>query len=341
MKTLREDYLKASEKLKNFILNYLETHSTLLPGTSEEIINRLKQYATAGKLMRGSLVILSAELFGAGDENAALKLAAAIELLHSGVLIIDDIIDRDELRRGQQTFHRFFYDRYAAQMNNRSVTGEDFAMCAGLLSSYLGYTLLDGAPEGAVKLVSEAYAITSLAEVLELKVTLKSEFSEEDVLKVYELKTGVYSIGLPLASGALLAGRKDLFPAIESSSKPAGIAFQIKDDLIEIHEPEEVTGKSRFSDLYAGRKTLAVSLAFKSADKESRKFLKDVFARGGIRTQAELQTILQIFKNLQIEEKLHQLLVAYSEEALELAGKDTALRSIVEWLVKFNLERKS
>lgn len=338
---MKPEFLSYADTVKGEIRSFLEKSKHDLKFAIPEVVDLLSDYASSGKAIRGSLVLYSHSIFGGSRFDEALKAAVSIELLHSGILIADDVIDRDTIRRGLPTLHISLANRYLRSESKADVKGEDLAICVSLFATYLGGSLLSDISPSCAKLIMENFAVTSLAEIAELELTIKETFSLDEVLKVYGLKTGHYSISLPLLAGALLAGKDELVEVIDEAGIKAGIAFQIKDDLIEITFTEKETGKDRFSDFRAGRKTAAAALLFESADKEEYRKLKNIFLQGGAKTESEIQLIEGLIKKYGIEEKLEELINIYSNEAIVFASRDNTLEKIIIEIVEFNRARNA
>ena len=204
-----------------------------------------------GKRLRPLLCILAAEALGAKAEDA-LPFAAAIEMVHTYSLIHDDLpaMDNDDLRRGKPTNHKVF--------------GEASAILAGdaLLTEAFGVIAKCGAaPErkaAAVLKLSECAGARGM--VLGQELDIKGADSLSDVLSVYEKKTSCL-LSAALGMGAAAAGGNgnefDVF------ANNLGIAFQIKDDILDVTSSEEELGKPIKSDEKNEKHT---SLSFMSID---------------------------------------------------------------------------
>ena len=205
-----------------------------------------------GKRLRPLLCILAAEALGAKAEDA-LPFAAAIEMVHTYSLIHDDLpaMDNDDLRRGKPTNHKIF--------------GEASAILAGdaLLTEAFGVIAKCGAaPEkktAAILKLSECAGARGM--VLGQELDIKGADSLSDVLSIYEKKTSCL-LSAALGMGAAAAGGNgnefDVF------AKNLGIAFQIKDDLLETDgadNSDEINNKSTYITLFG--KERAAELAEK------------------------------------------------------------------------------
>ena len=191
----------------------------------KEMLNWLKEYSLRpAKRIRAILVNQGYFLAGGKYGKAILKASIFIELIHNYLLIHDDILDEDEIRRGKKTFHKLH--------------GQNMAICAADMASALGYEILSSCQfpinykiKTLEKLNQTLYS-TCYGQMLELALRDKRKFTDEDVLEIYKKKTAFYTLVTPLQIGALLAGASEKFlKKIEKFALPLGIAFQIRDDL--------------------------------------------------------------------------------------------------------------
>jgi len=232
----------------------------LLPAEDErpESVHRAMRYAAlgAGKRVRPVLTLAVAELFGAGDEEAAVDVACAVELVHASSLVLDDLpsMDDAELRRGRPTVHRAF--------------GESTAVLAafGLLNlafqrladSAQRLRLTRYASEDLVHHLADAIGTGGLigGQTLDLEST-PADLDLDRLEYVHSHKTGaLFLAAAELGAMAADARRRDL-ESVGRYAKNLGLAFQIEDDLLDALATPEETGKDVRKD--AG-KTTFVSL---------------------------------------------------------------------------------
>jgi geranylgeranyl diphosphate synthase type I len=218
------------EKIKKEILIFFEKRIKATPEAFEKkVLGWLKEYSLRkAKRLRAILVISGYLLAGGEDQRKILPTSIFIELIHNYLLIHDDIIDKDEFRRGKKSLHTLY--------------GQDLAICAGDLMASLGYGILDSAPFPAenrllalAKLNKTLYS-TCYGQMSELnlrnKIRQGKKATNKEVLAIYKKKTAFYTLVAPLQIGALLAGANQKFlNKIEKFALPLGIAFQIRDDL--------------------------------------------------------------------------------------------------------------
>lgn len=273
------DYFNArAAELRAFLQSRLaadgEEFSFLKPW-GRDLPARLLAFARGGKLIRGGLVFLGQELAGGETGPETLTVGAAMELLQSGFLIHDDIMDRDRLRRGMPAV--FWQYREAANARGLADAyhyGESMGICAGDCAFFLAFRLLSSArlPPGlAAYCCREVYAV-GLAQMQDVDYGAFPDIpGDTEITTLYTWKTGRYSFSLPLAAGAMLAGAgQDLVGALERLGESLGIAFQMRDDELGLFGSESSLGKPIGSDLREGKKTLLIALAYSRTDPASR-----------------------------------------------------------------------
>jgi geranylgeranyl diphosphate synthase type I len=260
---------------------------------SEDLMDRLARFSTQGKMVRGSLVLFSHALFARETPQSVVLCAAAMELIHSSLLVHDDIMDRDSLRRGSKTIF-YQYQEVAKQAGRGPTTsgqgdqshenpdqvqeatgqagqtaldaahfGTSMGICAGDIGFFAAFGLLAEADVPApvrtavISKWSAELTAVGLAQMQDLGLSAVRKATEEEILKLYRYKTARYTFSLPLWTGAFLAGQGTmLLRSLEELGETLGVIFQIKDDEIGLFGAEDETGKSVGGDLQEGKQTL-------------------------------------------------------------------------------------
>jgi farnesyl diphosphate synthase len=205
-----------------------------------------------GKRMRPALVIESAALFG-GDAGAALRVAAALECVHCYSLIHDDLpaMDDDDLRRGQPTVHKQ-YDEATAILAGDSLLTYAFDIIAA------PETILPDATRIALVLaLSRASGIGGMAggQALDLEAETR-ELGEDEITRLQAMKTGAL-IRFACEAGALAAGASEADRSrMLRFGEIVGLAFQLRDDLLDLTADSVTLGKAAGKDAARGKKTL-------------------------------------------------------------------------------------
>ncbi|MFC6592148.1 polyprenyl synthetase family protein [Deinococcus lacus] len=199
-----------------------------------------------GKRVRPSVCLLAAQALGArpgGPEwNQVLDLAACTELLHSASLLHDDLIDDADTRRGQPTAFRRFG-------NVVSVMSGDF-----MLSRLLARLSTLPASAELTRAFGETAGLVCEGEVLQFQVAAYGDYSTENYLRIIHGKTAAL-LELAARAPALLLGQPAIEPALATFGREYGMAFQMRDDLLDLGGDPQQLGKPAGSDLREGKAT--------------------------------------------------------------------------------------
>ena len=222
----------------------------------------MSELAAGGKRMRGLLTILGYELAGGKDEKEIVKAAVVMELFHLGLLIQDDVMDRDELRRGVKTIHVRYPDLHL---------GEAVANCVGDLTFGWGMEIISKLNIQSSKVVAamsvwgKYFARVGYGQILDvMKVA-----DQTTLLNILALKSGEYSCVLPLLMGATLGGAQaELLTKLTGYGMELGWVFQLRDDWLADFGESQKTGKPVGNDRREGKKTLATMYGREKLEEE-------------------------------------------------------------------------
>ncbi len=231
--------------------------------SAESRLTEAMRYATlnGGKRVRPFLVMTSARLFNVA-ESSALRVAAAVEMVHCYSLVHDDLpaMDDDEIRRGQPTCHVRF-DEATAILAGDALLTKAFQVLADP----------DTHPDPAVRsnLVAElAHAAGDEGMVAGQMLDLMAEdtaLGMSEVTRLQRLKTGML-IGFACESGAILGKAPEAARhALRAYVHDLGLAFQIVDDLLDVEGDEKEVGKKTGKDQAAGKATFVSLLGCERA----------------------------------------------------------------------------
>jgi geranylgeranyl diphosphate synthase type I len=203
--------------------------------------------------------------------DAVSHFAVGLELLHTFLLVHDDVADHSMLRRGGPTLHRTL--RGHGQ-------GEDLAVVMGdhLFARAIEVMLTSGLPDArkATLYFMGVCRHTAAGQYLDLVLSRRhlSQVTPFDALKVAKLKTARYSFAAPLVCGAMLAGAPpELSAGLERAGRLAGLAFQLRDDLLGTFGSSERAGKPGDADLAEGKRTYPLLVAYGQATEKEREIL--------------------------------------------------------------------
>ena len=201
--------------------------------------------------------------------------AAGLELLHTFLLIHDDVADRATVRRGGPALH--------LQLGEGR-DGEDLAIVAGdhLFARSLEAMLESNLPRAseAVRYLLAVCRHTAAGQHLDLELSRAplSKVTLFQALKVAQLKTARYGFVAPLVCGALLGSADgELLASLERVGRHAGVAFQLRDDLLGLFGDDQDIGKSGGADFFEGKRTFPVLAAWTRADEEGRSKLESLW----------------------------------------------------------------
>jgi geranylgeranyl diphosphate synthase, type I len=244
----------------------LGTGQDLLPG-AESISGLLG----GGKRLRPAFCYWGWRGAGGPDCPEIFHAAAALELLHAGALIHDDLMDASDTRRGKPSLHRQFQVRHARSGWHGSPAA--FGMGAAILMGDLLLCWTDemfhtsglsGAALGRGRPVLDRMRTEVFAgQYLDLLGQVSGDESLESALRVVEFKTAKYTIERPLHLGAALAGGPGaaLAAAYTAYGLPLGVAFQLRDDILGVFGDPAQTGKPAGDDVREGKRTALLAIA--------------------------------------------------------------------------------
>lgn len=262
-----KNYLKTKRELVDsnieYHLNKLEYPNVIAEGMRYSVLN-------GGKRLRPILLIMVLELFDK-KIDLGLPIAVAIEMIHSYSLVHDDLpaLDNDDYRRGKLTTHKKFGEAEAILIGDallthsfsvitdetKGVTSDKLVKIIGMVSRYAGINGMIGGQ--TVDIESE-----------------KKKVSLETLKYIHENKTGKL-IKLPVEIGAIISeATEEEYKALENYADRIGLAFQIKDDILDIEGDFEKIGKPIGSDLELEKTTYPSIFGIE----KSKEILKEVIS---------------------------------------------------------------
>lgn len=226
-----------------------------------------------GKRLRAALVVAGGRCFGKRvDDELLIEMGAAVEVLHTYFLVHDDWMDGDLERRGGLSAH--------AQL--RKTYGQSKGDAAAVLAGDWGATIANDwmtqlrIPPRRLAHVLGAFAAMQRAA---LGGQMRDVLAQDKRIELtYRLKTASYTVEGPLVLGALVSGASSQqLETLHRFSLPAGVAFQLRDDLISLFGSSKQTGKPFGSDLRAGKRTAVALHALAAASGTERKTIEKAY----------------------------------------------------------------
>ncbi len=314
-----------NERLEEFFDKKVEEASRISNHTREVVIGTKEYTLRGGKRLRPIFCILGYKCLSDHNPEAIIGASISLELMQSSLLIHDDIMDEDELRRGKQTFHIVCKDLCERQFGKNKALkfGENIAIVAGDLLEAYGEEVLAKSPFKSehIKKALATYAgivkNVGYGQILDITAEREGSFNEAEILTIHKLKTASYTIEGPLHIGALLAGASEADLQILSNyGIPLGLAFQIQDDILGLFGSEEKTGKPVGSDIREGKKTLLILHALEKSSKNEKELI--VKALGNERvTVEEIDTVRDIVRRTGSLDYSKKLVAEMTDKAVQ------------------------
>lgn len=294
----------------------------------KDIRQRLQEMVKRGKMVRGSLIIITHNLYNGSETENAVKTGAAIELLHTGILMHDDIIDKDNHRRGIYTFQK----QYTELGKEKNISEEKhFGMSMGLaggdVSFFLGQNVLSRLDtsiekkEAVQELVFSEFSNVGLAEQVDIFAGYSGEEMDEDeILELYRNKTARYTFSLPMKAGAILADtQKQEREKLYRIGEKMGIIFQLKDDELGLFGDREKTGEDVGSDLDEDKKTLHRLKLLERLPEKEEKEVREML--GTEMTEKQRKKITSLMERENVKEDVRSQMQGLADETFEMIEK--------------------
>ena len=317
LKKLIKKEFNETDKL---IKNQINSDVNRIPKLSKHIIE------LGGKRLRPMLTISCAKMLKIRNKNH-IKLAAAVELLHTATLLHDDVVDESIYRRGEKTSHTLWD-------NKSSILVGDF-----LLGKAFQLMVETNSIE-CLSILSKAAAIIAEGEVLQLVETNNINIKETNYIKIIESKTAALFSSACEVGGVVSGANKSQKKKLFNFGKNLGTAFQLTDDALDYEGSSSKMGKSNGDDFYDGKITLPVILALKNADKQEKDFWEKTFNKK-VRNKTDLRIAKKIIKDKNTISQTLKLANEYGEKAKYIMKdfESNPIRNALIDLVDFSLIR--
>jgi len=314
-----------SEELKQFQARY----KTVLH-SSNSLVDKVTRYVLRqqGKQIRPTLVILAAKACG-GVHDVTYRGAIMVELLHSATLIHDDVVDGAEMRRGIPSIN-------ALWKNKISVLIGDYLLSKGLLYS------LENKDYRSLHLVSEAVRRMSEGEILQIQKTRSLDITEEDYVSVIADKTGSLLSTSTAMGGASVTNDEQLIGALKSYGEYLGLAFQIRDDLLDYTGDSKKTGKQLGIDIKDKKITLPLIYALRNAESSEQKRIRSILKSARKRSLRSREVIDFVSERGGLE-YASEVAEGFASRAVEALGclEESEAKASLRKLVDFVMKRQN
>ena len=328
------------------IAEILKKYSTGVDGEIEKTLNTVDPenlnvaskhlIKAGGKKIRPALVLLSAEAVG-GAAQGAYKTAAAVELIHTFSLIHDDIMDKDEMRRGMPAVHTLW--------------GEPMAILAGDILFSLAFELVaqthsEDIPSSrvvqALNTVVDACIKICEGQACDMSFEGKFDVKESEYLNMIYKKTSALIAAATKAGAILGGGTPQQVNALAEYGRLIGMAFQIQDDYLDVVSDEKQLGKPVGSDIVEGKMNLMVVHTLSAASPEDKDELISIL-NSQSEDEENVKKAISIFDkygSINYARDIAQDNVKNAKKQLDLVEDSQAKEALFQ-MADFMLQRKS
>jgi octaprenyl-diphosphate synthase len=263
------------DAVNRVILDKAISDVDLIPKLAHHLID------SGGKRLRPMLTIAAAKLCGYQGEGHV-RLAAAVEFMHTATLLHDDVVDESDFRRGEKSA-RMLWGNQASVLVGDFLLGQAFRM------------MVDVGSLPALKILSNAAAVIAEGEVMQLAAAKDTATTEDEYLAIIAAKTAaLFSAATEV--GAAIAHRPAAEQAaLRSYGRNLGIAFQLVDDALDYSGESARLGKSVGDDFREGKITLPVILCFRRGSDPERGFWQRTLCEGKIE-DGDFEQALRLMK---------------------------------------------
>jgi octaprenyl-diphosphate synthase len=310
------------ERVNAAILSRTGSEVTMIPEVANHLIS------SGGKRLRPILTLAMAKLARySGDGH--IKLAAAVEFMHTATLLHDDVVDESDMRRGRQAA-RTLWGNDASVLVGDFLLGQAFKM------------MVEVGSLKALDILSSAAAIIAEGEVMQLGAAKNTATTEDAYLAVIRAKTAELFAAACEVGPALAERPKDEQSACRSFGMNLGIAFQLVDDALDYGGKAAKLGKNVGDDFREGKITLPVVLSFRRGSEAERTFWRRTLEEGEASDADLEQAIGLMTKHRALEDTIQRArhYGAIAKDALALFPA-SAMKEALEETVEFCINRSN
>lgn len=259
-----------------------------------------------GKRIRPVLMLMAYNLYRE-DVKSILQPATGIEVYHNYTLLHDDLMDRADMRRGKATVHKVWND--------------NVAILSGDAMLVLAYQFMAQCASERLKDVMDLFSQTALeiceGQQLDMEFEQRKDVKEDEYIEMIRLKTSVL-LAASLKIGAILGGAsKEDADALYDFGVNLGLAFQLKDDLLDVYGDPLRFGKNIGGDILCNKKTYLVIKAFEHANTDQEALLNDWFTRETFDPQEKIAAVTRLYNEIGVKALCENRIVEYSKRASE------------------------
>ncbi len=258
-----------------------------------------------GKRVRPALTLMSCNIFS-DDISQAIPPALGLEVFHNFTLLHDDIMDKAPIRRGKETVHIKWND--------------NTAILSGDVMQIEAFKLMTLAPDFVLKEVLNLFTQTA-AEICEgqqydMEFENRTDVAAEEYIEMIRLKTAVL-LGCALKIGAIIGGANESDAQhLYDFGLHVGLAFQLKDDLLDVYGNEENFGKKIGGDIICNKKTYLLIQAKKNANPDQKKQLNYWLEQINFDPEEKIKAITDLYNSIGVKQICEDMMSLYYNNAI-------------------------
>lgn len=262
------------EEKQDEVMMIIKAYLPPLGGSQQSIMNAMNYSVLAGgKRLRPIIMLETYRAFG-GEADVIDPFVAAIEMVHTYSLVHDDLpaMDNDMLRRGKPTTHAKFGEAMG-------VLAGDGLLNFAFETATMAFSMVDNKDMPTVsEALSTMFMKTGIygmigGQVIDVESDEENKpLDEDELLEMYELKTGALLEASFMVGGILAGASDEEIETLEEIGKNLGLAFQIRDDILDIIGDEDILGKPIGSDMRAGKLTYAARAGVDVAENKVKEY---------------------------------------------------------------------
>ena len=310
--------MQAVDKLIN---SYITSNVTpVISELSNHLIN------AGGKRLRPLLTLAASDLCNYSGASH-IKLAAAIEFIHTATLLHDDVVDESFQRRGKPTAN-ILWD------NQSSVLVGDY------LFSKSFQLMVETDSLKVLSILADASSTISEGEILQLSAVKNIKTDESAYFKIIEGKNAALFAAATEVGAVISNVERKKADALANFGKALGISFQITDDLLDYVGSEEVLGKNIGDDFKEGKVTLPLIKAISRSSKEEKRFWEEVINKG-MQKSSDLEHALLLMRQHDVFNETRSEAIKWSKKARNYLDifPESKTKVILQELTYFVVER--
>ena len=263
--------------------------------------------SSGGKRIRPVLALLAARMFG-GQDSDVLPAALALEVFHNFTLLHDDLMDRSDMRRGRPTVHV----RWGA--NTAVLSGDQMLIEA---YSLLARVSADRLPQ-VLRWFNEMATQICEGQQYDVDFEQRDDVNVRDYIHMIRLKTSVL-LANALRTGAYIAGADEQhYNTLYHIGINLGLAFQLRDDLLDVYGDPATFGKPIGGDICCNKKTYLLIDACNHAQGETAEELRRWLRTDTFRREDKIAAVTDIYNRLDVRAHVETDIEAYTQQALGL-----------------------